>query len=340
MSTQSTCTAGRTERLTVSPTPLNPFWQQTMLRIKDPSKSLPFYTDILGLQHVMTYKFPEMGFDLYFLASLGPDAKVPEINTPAAEELLWNSDNFFLELTHNYGTEGKPDFKYASGNEEPKRGFGHIAIFTDDVYATCDDFEKRGVSFKKKPDEGRMKGLAFCYDPDGYWIEIIRRSEKTPLPYFNLSQTMIRVKDPKPALEFYGRLGMSLVAEKHFGPDRGDFSLYFLYSLPAGFKLPPSDSEEAFELMKTFTQPCIELTHNHGTESDADFSYFTAGEGAGFGHTGFIVDDLEAACKMLEAAGVPFKKRPSDGKMKNLAFVLDTDGYWVEIIQRGTKFLK
>ena len=55
---------------------------------------------------------------------------------------------------------------------------------------------------------------------------------------------------------------MSLVAEKHFGPDRGDFSLYFLYSLPKGFELPPSDSEEAFELMKTFTQPCIALQPN------------------------------------------------------------------------------
>jgi len=36
------------------------------------------------------------------------------------------------------------------------------------------------LSFKKKPDEGRMKGLAFALDPDGYWIEIIKRSEKSP----------------------------------------------------------------------------------------------------------------------------------------------------------------
>lgn len=108
--------------------------------------------------------------------------------------------------------------------------------------------------------------------PPSTRIEIIKRSEKTPLPYATISQTMIRVKDPKPSLEFYGRLGMSLVAEKHFGPEAGDFSLYFLYSLPEGFELPPSDTEEAFELMKTFTQPCIELTHNHGTESDPDFS--------------------------------------------------------------------
>jgi hypothetical protein len=39
----------------------------------------------------------------------------------------------------------------------------------DDVYAVSDKLEKAGCSFKKKPDEGRMKGLAFVYDPDGYW---------------------------------------------------------------------------------------------------------------------------------------------------------------------------
>ena len=41
----------------------------------------------------------------------------------------------------------------------------------------CADLEAAGVPFQKKPDEGRMKGLAFCLSPEGYWIEIIRRSE-------------------------------------------------------------------------------------------------------------------------------------------------------------------
>jgi lactoylglutathione lyase len=29
------------------------------------------------------------------------------------------------------------------------------------------------VPFKKKPNEGSMKDIAFIADPDGYWIEII-----------------------------------------------------------------------------------------------------------------------------------------------------------------------
>lgn len=39
-----------------------------------------------------------------------------------------------LELTHNHGTETQDDFKVNNGNVEPHRGFGHIAVTTDDVY--------------------------------------------------------------------------------------------------------------------------------------------------------------------------------------------------------------
>ena len=41
---------------------------------------------------------------------------------------------------------------------------------------------------------------------------------------------------------------------------------------------------------------------------------------------------MQLACDRLEAAGVAFQKKPSDGSMSEIAFVLDPDGYWVEII--------
>lgn len=59
-----------------------------------------------------------------------------------------------LELTHNYGSEVDGDFKVNSGNAEPYRGFGHIAVMTKDVYAQCAILEGKGVKFQKKPDEG------------------------------------------------------------------------------------------------------------------------------------------------------------------------------------------
>lgn len=43
--------------------------------------------------------------------------------------------------------------------------------------------------------------------------------------------------------------------------------------------------------------------------------------------TAISVDDLDAACKRFEDLGVNWKKRLTDGRMKNVAFVLDPDNY-------------
>jgi lactoylglutathione lyase len=66
-----------------------------------------------------------------------------------------------LELTHNHGSENDSTFRVNNGNVEPHRGFGHLAVMTSDVYAACEELERKGVKFQKRPDEGRMKGLAF-----------------------------------------------------------------------------------------------------------------------------------------------------------------------------------
>ena len=141
---------------------------QTMLRIKDPAKSIPFYEEVLGMTLIEKFDFPAMEFSLYFLGY--PTEPVPE---DAAARAKWLFDQpALLELTYNYGTESDAEFKHHNGNEEP-RGFGHIGISVPDVYAASERFESLGVPFVKKPDDGAMRGLAFIQDPDGYWIEIL-----------------------------------------------------------------------------------------------------------------------------------------------------------------------
>jgi lactoylglutathione lyase len=63
------------------------------------------------------------------------------------------------------------------GNGAPQ-GFGHIGFLMDELPAACDRMEAQGVAFKKKEQDGNMRGIAFAYDPDGYWVELIDRTAK------------------------------------------------------------------------------------------------------------------------------------------------------------------
>ncbi|HIV76470.1 MAG TPA: lactoylglutathione lyase [Candidatus Sphingomonas excrementigallinarum] len=144
---------------------------QTMLRIRDPKPSLAFYRDVLGMTLLQQLDFEEMRFSLYFLAYLGEGETIPQ--DPAERARFIFERETTLELTHNWGTESDPDFKgYHDGNSDP-RGFGHIGISVADVAEACARFESLGVNFKKRPQDGKMKDIAFITDPDGYWIEIL-----------------------------------------------------------------------------------------------------------------------------------------------------------------------
>jgi len=314
-----------------------PTWQQAMLRIADPKKSIPFYTEKMGMTVIDTLDFPQWSFKLFFLTTLpkGEEYKLTP-GTKEAHDYMWSIEGTALELTHNYGTE-KDDFKgYHPGNQE-KDGFGHVAFNTDDVYAACEKLEAAGVTFKKKPDEGRMKGLAFAYDPDGYWVEIVKRATPGKIPnYFNFSQTMLRIKDPKKSIPFYEAMGMTVVRAK----DYGDFSNYFLASssnVEEGVEYTSLSNDDSKEKLSDMFGPILELTHNHGTEDDDDFKHYSGNEEGreGFGHIGFLVDDVYKACDGIREMGYGFKKEPDGGSMKGLAFAWDPDGYPVEIIHRG-----
>ena len=80
--------------------------------------------------------------------------------------------------------------------------------------------------------------------------------------------------------------------------------------------------------MLTMSLGIVELTHNHGTESDPNFAGYHNGnkEPRGFGHIAITVPDVEAACERLELLGVPFQQQLTDGRMRHIAFILDPDG--------------
>ncbi|KAG7460441.1 lactoylglutathione lyase-like [Solea senegalensis] len=143
--------------------------QQTMLRVKDPVRSLDFYTRVLGMTLLQKIDFPSMRFTLYFL---GYEDK-SDIPANVKERTAWTfSRRATIELTHNWGSESDENLSYHNGNKAPQ-GFGHIGVSVPDVSAACRVFEERGATFVKKPDSGKIKDLAFIQDPDGYWIEIL-----------------------------------------------------------------------------------------------------------------------------------------------------------------------
>jgi len=351
----------------------NARFQQTMMRIKDPKVSVPFYVDNFGMTLIHWISFPQWGFTVYFMERQREGQTSPPCTMEATSlecEIYLNTlDGTTIELTHNHGSEDNADFKIWNGNtgkdagegpnfaEEPAaRGFGHIAFNCDDVYDACAKLEANGVLFGKKPDEGRMKGLAFALDPDGYWIEIVVRKQLGWPEYFNLSQTMLRVKDGPASAEFYAKnLGMRLV--RNMRMDQYGFSLLFMVSCTddewgAAIEQLPAEEKEVIaadgcvdpdkpnSMTKVLWNSVLELTWNHGTEKDEDFKVHDGNaQPQGFGHIGFLVDNLDETCAKMEENGVSFKKKPQDGNMRGIAFAYDPSGYWIELIDRQATFV-
>ncbi|MEP1596980.1 MAG: lactoylglutathione lyase [Hyphomonas sp.] len=146
-------------------------FNQTMLRIKEPARSLAFYREVLGMALLKQIDFVEMKFSLFFLGYVDEgDNRVP--NHPVDRARYTFSQAALLELTHNWGTENEDGEPYHNGNADP-RGFGHIGLSVPNVDDACRHFDDFNVEFVKRPNDGSMKGLAFIQDPDGYWIEIL-----------------------------------------------------------------------------------------------------------------------------------------------------------------------
>ncbi len=125
--------------------------------------------------------------------------------------------------------------------------------------------------------------------------------------------SMIRVLDEARSVDFYGRVLGLEVAE------RLDFEKFTLIYL--------SNPETGTEL---------ELTVNKGRTEPYDL-------GDGYGHAAFSVDDLDALHARLEAQGFAPRKltdfAPGGEVIARFFFIADPDGYQIEVLQRGGRYL-
>lgn len=166
--------------------------QQTMIRVKDPKQSLDFYTKVLGMKLLSVGNFPEYGFTVFFVGYVDQMPSPPpeedeakkfgySMTVPGCIELTWNHGSEAEEAPLIYNT-GNADTVGTKDGKPVKGGFGHLGITVPDVYAACDHFKAHSVEFKKSPNSGGMKGLAFIKDPDGYAIEILPYGHALPFP--------------------------------------------------------------------------------------------------------------------------------------------------------------
>ncbi|MFY0680687.1 MAG: VOC family protein [Thalassovita sp.] len=129
----------------------------------------------------------------------------------------------------------------------------------------------------------------------------------------SLAHSMIRVLDEAKSVAFYRDCFEMTVA------DRLDFDGFTLVYLRA--------PDSTFEL---------ELTINKSQTTAYDL-------GDGYGHLAIVVDDLDALHRKISAAGfaprdiVDFQNKGT--RVARFFFIADPDGYQIEVIERGGRFV-
>ena len=130
----------------------------TMVRVHDLEVSLDFYCNKLGLIEMSRMENKGGKFTLVFLAAKGDEAAARAAKAP------------MVELTYNWPDAHGDVEDYDSG-----RNFGHLAYRVEDIYATCQALQDKGVTINRPPRDGHM---AFIQSPDGISIELLQKGER------------------------------------------------------------------------------------------------------------------------------------------------------------------
>ncbi|MCO5146496.1 MAG: VOC family protein [Aquamicrobium sp.] len=125
--------------------------------------------------------------------------------------------------------------------------------------------------------------------------------------------SMIRVLDEERSVAFYGQAFELKVAQRL---DFESFTLVYLANAETGFEL--------------------ELTINKGREQPYE-------RGDGYGHLAVSVEDVDAEHARLSAAGLAPRRlvdfAPGGEVIARFFFIADPDGYEIEVLQRGGRYL-
>jgi catechol 2,3-dioxygenase-like lactoylglutathione lyase family enzyme len=122
------------------------------LTTKNMEKSAKFYTEALGFKKV--FSLPE-----------------PGTGSPWIEYFMAGEQ--FVELFYH----GSVDNPW----KDDIRGFNHICLEVDDIYAAAKQVEAAGFKMDRQPVEGSDKNWqAWLTDPDGVRIELMQISPESP----------------------------------------------------------------------------------------------------------------------------------------------------------------
>ena len=121
-------------------------YAHTCYRCNDVERSVDFYVNGLGFVEQRRMPIRDEAINVFLVPPGSPDQP--------------------LELTYNFGrTE-----PYELGT-----GYGHIALYVDDLDGTLASLAAKGIAPERPPYTVRDGGSRLCFvrDPDGYRIELI-----------------------------------------------------------------------------------------------------------------------------------------------------------------------
>eukprot|EP01059_Diplonema_ambulator_P035948 TRINITY_DN8715_c0_g1_i2.p1 TRINITY_DN8715_c0_g1~~TRINITY_DN8715_c0_g1_i2.p1 ORF type:complete len:391 (+),score=56.56 TRINITY_DN8715_c0_g1_i2:45-1217(+) len=340
-----------------------PMMHCVALRVKDLDRSMRFWQDVFGLEVLHYVKVVSLNFSI---AYLGPRVRLryepvrgksivnlrkdtsrdaaPQPGTMDAHDYLFHNHTTVLKLIELHHLRYDHKYKISSGNESPHLGFGGVGFLVDNVDSVCRDLHLNKVEILAEPTQNDASLL--IQDLNGYAVRVTQRegglygpqNQKLPITFHTCR---LRIRDPVHSLFFYQKLfdmhllcvskHPTLPITRYYLCTRSQLSI----DQPSLAPYPPPESPEAAILLNSLKISFLELQHHHGTETQEDFSYHSGNTPpVGFAHVSFMVEDVDETIKTMLDAGVYIIKNKGEGAFPQSAYIMDPDGYWVEIYVR------